>query len=203
MLLSMYQQLSAQLAPLHIQSREMQIYVNVVTSVSLRIQHASVKTDKNNKYAVFFLLSLLSFIFPHLPLISCKRLTTCETYAMWLILKPPNLMYSFTHHCLHMFLSFIVLYYISYPCAWCVNIDQLDFFQFNFSSPCMHGHTQFTCGSILSSTIITPFITLPLTRLNSSPLLPFPLFCRAPVTPSGVTRTASDSRRTCYLVTRL
>ncbi|XP_040027052.2 acid-sensing ion channel 1C isoform X2 [Gasterosteus aculeatus] len=26
---------------------------------------------------------------------------------------------------------------------------------------------------------------------------------RAPVTPSGVTRTASDSRRTCYLVTRL
>lgn len=29
------------------------------------------------------------------------------------------------------------------------------------------------------------------------------VFCRAPVTPSGVTRTVSDSRRTCYLVTRL
>ena len=30
-----------------------------------------------------------------------------------------------------------------------------------------------------------------------------PLCCRAPVTPSGVTRTVSDTRRTCYLVTRL
>lgn len=43
----------------------------------------------------------------------------------------------------------------------------------------------------------------PLIWLNSSPLLPFRLSCRAPVTPSGVTRTVSDSRRTCYLVTRL
>lgn len=43
----------------------------------------------------------------------------------------------------------------------------------------------------------------PLIWLNSPSLLPFRLSCRAPVTPSGVTRTVSDSRRTCYLVTRL
>lgn len=43
----------------------------------------------------------------------------------------------------------------------------------------------------------------PLIWLNSSSLPPFRLSCRAPVTPSGVTRTVSDSRRTCYLVTRL
>lgn len=48
------------------------------------------------------------------------------------------------------------------------------------------------------------FIAHPPAHLNISPLLPrFPLSSRAHATHSGVTRTASDSRRTCYLVTRL
>lgn len=171
MLLSMYQQLSAQLAPLHIQSREMQAYVNVVTSVSLRIQHASVKTDKNNKYTVFFLFSLLSFIFPHLPLITCKCPATCETYAMWLISKPPNLMYSLTHHCLYMFLSFM-----SFPCVWCVNIDQLFvsvFYQFFLA---VHACI-FFCTLHPSMIVLVPF-NLPVAHFapppSSLPSSPFP-----------------------------
>lgn len=74
---------------------------------------------------MFFLFSLLSFIFSPLPLIFFKlSFTTCETYAMWLILELPNLLYSLPHHRPHMFLSFIVLDYISHPCFWRVNNDQ-------------------------------------------------------------------------------
>lgn len=53
-----------------------------------------------------------------------------------------------------------------------------------------------------SSTSSPSSLSLNLVELLFPPSLPS-LSCRAPVTPSGVTRTVSDSRRTCYLVTRL
>lgn len=157
--------------------------------------------------------------FPTCPLFSLNSLlTTCETYAMWLILELPNLLYSLPHHCPHVSVIHCRWWY---SCVSCVNNDHFFLSLHNFSSSHMNplppppsplpallhdrpGRSHFTCRSYPSSiVIITPFIAPPLIRLNSSSLLPFPLFCRAPVTPSGVTRTVSDSRRTCYLVTRL
>lgn len=133
---------------------------------------------------------------------------------MWLILELPNLF--FIHHLIivHICLCHSL---ITHP----VIVINLIYFVFllNFSLP----HTFFSPFPPHSSwslsfylwpisflhhhplhrpSIIPPSLP-PLTRLNSSSLLPPPLFCRAPVTPSGVTRTVSDSRRTCYLVTRL
>lgn len=152
--------------------------------------------------------------FPTFPWFSLNSLsTTCETYAMWLILELSNLLYSLSHHCPHMFLSiygpplYILFFFLMRFCTICPHHIRFYVFCFfsSISSTSLHrpGRSHFTCGSFISYIIITPVIAPPLTRLNSSSLLPFPLFCRAPVTPSGVTRTVSDSRRTCYLVTRL
>ena len=129
-------------------------------------------------------------------------LTTCETYAMWLIWELPNLLYPLPHHCPHMFL------YI-YPYCPCVNNPAFAQFltttlQFCLiSSASLHrpGRSHFTCGSS-SSLPSSPPPSLNPVELVFPPSLPS-VFCRAPVTPSGVTRTVSDSRRTCYLVTRL
>lgn len=51
-----------------------------------------------------------------------------------------------------------------------------------------------------------PVLVPPVMHFKSPSPPPRPILllsCRAPVTHSGVTRTVSDSRRTCYLVTRL
>lgn len=90
--------------------KDMQTYVDVSTSVTIRIWHAS---EKNRTKNLLFSFSSPSFhsSFPTCPLFTLHSLfTTCETYAMWLMLELPNLLYSLPHHCQHMFLSFIVLH---------------------------------------------------------------------------------------------
>lgn len=63
-----------------------------------------------------------SLIFPHLPLVS--------TYAMWLILEPPNLLYS-----LSTYVSVIDCVYFHFFC--CINDHYIFFVFLTFFSPCM------------------------------------------------------------------
>lgn len=159
--------------------------------------------------------------FPHFSLNSL--LTICETYAMWLILEPPNLLCSLPHHRPHMFLWIIIV--LCYPIlvSHASTMSNLFIFVFspNLCSPFFSVFLSFH-NPLCSSMIITPVsLILPVchfvapssssllhhpslnpVELVFPPSLPF-CFSRAPVTPSGVTRTVSDSRRTCYLVTRL
>lgn len=143
-------------------------------------------------------------------------LTTCETYAVWLTLQICCIHYLvIVHIC---FCHSLSLYIPSLSDV--INDDQPNFFCFCSICP---RHILFFFSSPLCALPMFRSLSFylclisflhhhhhhslhrppPLTRLNSSSLLPFRLFCRAPVTPSGVTRTVSDSRRTCYLVTRL
>ena len=145
--------------------------------------------------------------FPHLPpwFFSLNSLST----AMWLILELPNLF--FVHHLIAVHIC--LCHSLIIPSIIVINLMYFVFL-LNFSLP----HTFFLPRPQHLSWSHSFYLWLisvlhrhplhrpsfpPLTRLNSSSLLPPPLFCRAPVTPSGVTRTVSDSRRTCYLVTRL
>lgn len=144
-------------------------------------------------------------------------LTTCETYAVWLTLQICCIHYLvIVHICFCHSLSL----YIPSLCLMSLMMINLIFSVFAqfvlatsfffFSSPLcalpmFRSLSFYLC--LISFLHHHHHHSLhrppPLTRLNSSSLLPFRLFCRAPVTPSGVTRTVSDSRRTCYLVTRL
>lgn len=130
---------------------------------------------------------------------------------MWLMSKPLNLLYSLPHHCAHMFRSFIILSFTIIPPFFPVFDQFLLVTLFVFSPLCIplrlywllsfylrliyflhhrHHHRSLHRSSLNPVELVSP-----------PPLLS--VSCRAPVTPSGVTRTVSDSPRTCYLVTRL
>lgn len=148
---------------------------------------------------MFFLLSLLSIISPHHPLL---LLTTCETYVQTLNSLTIFLYICFCHLSSNNIIPFCLSQWYGY--FFCL-IHYIWFFIYL-------SHVQLSLWFYVFIVLLVsfPFFTISFS-LNPVELVfpaspyppPFFFFCRAHVTPSGVTRTVSDSRRTCYLVTRL